>query len=66
MTVIVKNTPAGWRDNKATTGCILDVPSGATVVRGLSMPHSVRVHEGRVWSGGACGGFGCASLGPNS
>lgn len=39
----------GWRENKATTGVIVDVPSGETVVHGLSMPHSVRAHDGRVW-----------------
>ena len=49
VTVLAEtDTAAGWRENKATSGCILDVPSGETVARGLSMPHSVRVHDGRV------------------
>src|SRR4029079_2428914 len=26
-----------------------DVPSGAVVTRGLSMPHSPRWHDGRLW-----------------
>ena len=43
------NTPAGWRPNKLTTGCLIDVPSGATVARGFAMPHSPRVYGGRVW-----------------
>jgi uncharacterized protein (TIGR03032 family) len=43
------DTPAGWRPNKATTGCLLDVRSGETVVRGFAMPHSPRLHEGRLW-----------------
>ena len=39
----------GWRPGKATGGCLIDVPSGATVARGLAMPHSPRVHQGRIW-----------------
>jgi uncharacterized protein (TIGR03032 family) len=43
------DTGAGWRPNKATTGVIIDVPSGATVARGFAMPHSPRLHDGRLW-----------------
>ena len=43
------DTPGGWRENKAAGGVIIDVPSGETVVRGLSMPHSPRVHRDRLW-----------------
>ena len=43
------NEPAGWRTNKASGGAIIDVPSGETVARGLCMPHSPRVHNGRLW-----------------
>lgn len=43
------NEPAGWRPTKATGGCVLDVPSGQTVARGFSMPHSPRWHDGRLW-----------------
>ena len=43
------DTPQGWRPNKATSGCLIDVPSGRTVARGFAMPHSPRVHQGRVW-----------------
>ncbi len=39
----------GWRDHKRTGGILIDVPSGQIVARGLSMPHSPRVHNGRVW-----------------
>jgi uncharacterized protein (TIGR03032 family) len=38
-----------WRANKATGGVLVDVPSGEIVVRGLSMPHSPRLHGGRLW-----------------
>jgi uncharacterized protein (TIGR03032 family) len=43
------DTPAGWRPNKATSGCLIHVPTGKTVARGFAMPHSPRVHRGRVW-----------------
>jgi uncharacterized protein (TIGR03032 family) len=39
----------GWRPNKATSGCLIDVDSKETVLRGLAMPHSPRVHQGQVW-----------------
>ena len=39
----------GWRANKGTSGCLIDVESHETVVRGLAMPHSPRVHDGKVW-----------------
>ncbi|MBC8876677.1 MAG: TIGR03032 family protein [Planctomycetes bacterium] len=41
--------PQGWRANKADGGCLIDVDSGETVARDLSMPHSPRVYDGRVW-----------------
>src|SRR5579864_3646426 len=43
------NTPQGWRADKARSGCLIDVASGQTVARGFAMPHSPRVHRGRVW-----------------
>ena len=39
----------GWRENKATGGIVIDVDSGEIVCRGLSMPHSPRWHDGRLW-----------------
>jgi uncharacterized protein (TIGR03032 family) len=43
------DTPQGWRPNKVTSGCLIDVTSGQTVARGFAMPHSPRMHAGRVW-----------------
>lgn len=43
------DTPGGWRANKKSGGILIDVPSGAIVARGLSMPHSPRWHDGRLW-----------------
>jgi uncharacterized protein (TIGR03032 family) len=39
----------GWRENKASGGVLIDVASGETVLRGLSMPHSPRWYDGRMW-----------------
>jgi uncharacterized protein (TIGR03032 family) len=43
------DTPQGWRPAKGTGGCLIDVASGQTVVRGLCMPHSPRVAQGHLW-----------------
>jgi len=39
----------GWRADKPQGGCIIDVPSGEFVTRGLCMPHSPRWHDGQLW-----------------
>jgi uncharacterized protein (TIGR03032 family) len=50
VTVLAEtDTPQGWRPNKVKRGCRIDVASGQTVARGFAMPHSPRVHRGRVW-----------------
>jgi len=43
------DTPEGWRAAKGTGGCILDVPGGRSVVRGLALPHSPRLDAGRLF-----------------
>ena len=43
------DSPEGWRAVKATGGCLLEVPSGRVVVRGLSLPHSPRVDGDQVF-----------------
>jgi uncharacterized protein (TIGR03032 family) len=45
----VSDDPDGWRLGKVGGGCLIDVASGEVVVRGLTTPHSPRVHQGRVW-----------------
>ena len=55
--------PAGWRQNKATGGIVMDVESGEVILRGLSMPHSPRFHRGRLWVlNSGDGGFGFVDL----
>lgn len=39
----------GWRSNKATGGILIDYPAGETVIGGLCMPHSPRLHGGRLY-----------------
>ena len=41
--------PGAWRENKATGGVLIDVESDEIIADGLSMPHSPRWHDGRLW-----------------
>ncbi|BBO33797.1 TIGR03032 family protein [Lacipirellula parvula] len=43
------DTPAGWRVDKKSGGVVLEVSSGETIASGLSMPHSPRWYDGRLW-----------------
>lgn len=39
----------GWRDRRHDGGIIIDIHSDEIVAEGLSMPHSPRVHNGKLW-----------------
>ena len=43
------DTVGGWRPGKASGGVVLDVETNQVVLRGLSMPHSPRWHQGQLW-----------------
>lgn len=43
------NTRQGWRDNKRNGGLLIDCVENRAVARGLSMPHSPRWHDGKLW-----------------
>ena len=43
------DTQGGWREHKRDGGVLIDVPTGEFVLRGLSMPHSPRWHNGKLW-----------------
>jgi uncharacterized protein (TIGR03032 family) len=43
------DTAGGWRDKKADGGILMEVQSGKIICEGLSMPHSPRWHEGKLW-----------------
>ena len=50
VTVMAESdTPGGWRPQKADAGSLLDIDANDTVARGFAMPHSPRVHMGRIW-----------------
>jgi len=39
----------GWRERRRDGGVIIDVATGEKVATGLSMPHSPRLYDGRLW-----------------
>jgi uncharacterized protein (TIGR03032 family) len=43
------DTAQGWRDGRTEGGVVIDVGTGGTVVRGLAMPHSPRLHGGTLY-----------------
>lgn len=43
------DTRQGWRESKGTGGLLVEVPTGRVVAEGLSMPHSPRWHQDRLW-----------------
>lgn len=53
----------GWRDRRQDGGCLMDINSNEIILRGLSMPHSPRWYQGKLWllNSGA-GFFGYADL----
>lgn len=42
------DTAGGWREDKNNTGRVIDIESGEVVTEGLAMPHSPRIHRGRL------------------
>jgi uncharacterized protein (TIGR03032 family) len=50
VTVVANSDVAdGWRDRRADGGMLIDVGSNKTLLSGLSMPHSPRLHNRRLW-----------------
>lgn len=43
------DTPGGWRANKANGGILMDVARNEVLVRGLSMPHSPRWYNNKLY-----------------
>jgi uncharacterized protein (TIGR03032 family) len=39
----------GWREHRRSGGMVIDVASGEVVAQGLSMPHSPRLHKGKLY-----------------
>lgn len=38
-----------WRENKASGGLLMEVPTRQILLRGLSMPHSPRWYDNKLW-----------------
>lgn len=50
VTCVSKSDVAdGWRDRRADSGIVIDVATNEIVAENLSMPHSPRWHQGRLW-----------------
>lgn len=43
------NTIDGWRNNRANGGIIIDIQDNRVICEGLSMPHSPRFHDCKLW-----------------
>ena len=48
-TLGIGDTKQGWRDDKLTAGCIIDVDSSEFVAKDLAMPHSPRMFNGQLY-----------------
>lgn len=46
----ISDVEAGWREHRGQGGVLVDVASSDIITDKLSMPHSPRVHEGRIWA----------------
>jgi uncharacterized protein (TIGR03032 family) len=61
------NTIDGWRDRRADGGVVIDVLHNTVVCEGLSMPHSPRWHNGKLYVLNAgTGEFGWVDFGEDS
>lgn len=50
VTAVSKSdTIDGWRDRRFDGGIVIDVATGKIVIGGLSMPHSPRIHHGKLY-----------------
>jgi uncharacterized protein (TIGR03032 family) len=50
VTAVARSDVAdGWRDRREGGGILIDVAGGEIAAAGLTMPHSPRLHDGRLW-----------------
>lgn len=50
VTALGETDAAGaWREGKAAGGVIVHIETNQVIARGLSMPHSPRWHDGKLW-----------------
>lgn len=43
------DTPNGWREHKGSSGVVIDVSTNKIIASDLSMPHSPRWYDGKLW-----------------
>ncbi len=43
------DSPGGWRNNKAFGGMLMDIDTDEMIIEGLSMPHSPRWYQNKLW-----------------
>lgn len=39
----------GWREHRRDGGCVMDMSSDQVIATGLSMPHSPRIYQDKLW-----------------
>ena len=44
-----RNEPQSWRKSLPDGGVVMHVPSGETILENLSMPHSPRIYDGKLY-----------------
>jgi uncharacterized protein (TIGR03032 family) len=50
VTVVGQTDQAsGWRDRRHDGGCVIDITNNQIIATGLSMPHSPRYYQDRLW-----------------
>lgn len=50
VTVVSQSDKAeGWREHRRRGGCVIDIKTDEVVAQGLSMPHSPRWHDDKLW-----------------
>ena len=50
----------GWRDRRQSGGVVIDIAADEIVADGLSMPHSPRWHDGKLWFVDSGNGYLCS------
>ena len=57
------NIVDGWREHRHQGGCIIDIQSEQVIAEGLSMPHSPRFYQDKLWlHNSGTGDFGYVEL----
>lgn len=48
-TISDSNQVGDWRNHRENGGCLIDVENNEILLKGLSMPHSPRWYQGKLW-----------------